>query len=178
MQDILGATILYVMALSAAERAHWEVFGFVVLRQLYGPVVVANLTARADELVAADAASRFRRVDGVEYDMQDLAPAARPGDKLDRVRSRERVTLDGVVEREDVVGELLLAESRLWGLVVGLGRIVALYHRSTAQIHVIPYSQIYSVPLFLKRRCDRTLGGRGALWRGLRAGWLRGSHGR
>ena len=37
---------------------------------------------------------------------------------------------------------------------VGLGRIVALYHR-----HFILYSLTCSVPLFLKRQCDRILGG-------------------
>jgi hypothetical protein len=38
---------------------------------------------------------------------------------------------------------------------LGLGRIVALYHRL---VHFIPESLAYSVPLFLKRQCDRTLG--------------------
>jgi hypothetical protein len=40
-------------------------------------------------------------------------------------------------------------------VAVGLGRIVALYH---LLIHVTPESLTYSVPLFLKRQCDRTLG--------------------
>jgi hypothetical protein len=37
-------------------------------------------------------------------------------------------------------------------VAVRLGRIVALHHR--------PSTRTYSVPLFLKRQCDRTLGGR------------------
>jgi hypothetical protein len=38
---------------------------------------------------------------------------------------------------------------------VGLGRIVALYYRSS---NFIPDSLMYSVPPYLRRRCDRTLG--------------------
>ena len=42
---------------------------------------------------------------------------------------------------------------------VGLGRIVALYHRSSTLYHYyIRYLFIYLVPLFLKRQGDRTLG--------------------
>ena len=37
---------------------------------------------------------------------------------------------------------------------IGLGRIVALYH---LLILFIPKSLTYSVPLFLKRQCNRTL---------------------
>ena len=44
---------------------------------------------------------------------------------------------------------------------LGLGRIVALYSCVLPPIHFIPYSLKYSVSLFLKRQCDRTLGGAG-----------------
>jgi hypothetical protein len=40
----------------------------------------------------------------------------------------------------------------LKAVAVGLGHIVAL--------HFTPDLLIYSIPLFLKRQCDRTLGGR------------------
>ena len=42
---------------------------------------------------------------------------------------------------------------------LGLGRIVALYFRSSTSY---PYSLTYSVPLLLKRRCDGNPGGAGA----------------
>ena len=71
-------------------------------------------------------------------------------------------------------------KARLEALVrLGLAaraRVAALYDRS---IHCLPYSLTYSVPLFLKRQCDRTpgaarrhgaLGGEGRLAR-------RGAHG-
>jgi hypothetical protein len=46
--------------------------------------------------------------------------------------------------------------ARLAAVVLGLGRIVAL---PPPLIRFIPDSLTYSVPLFLKRQCDRTLGG-------------------
>ena len=57
-------------------------------------------------------------------------------------------------------------------LTLGLGRVVASYH---LLIHAIPKSLTYSVPRFLKRQCDRTLGeparrGRRRPVRGARAG--------
>jgi hypothetical protein len=55
------------------------------------------------------------------------------------------------------------------GARLGLGRIVAL---CDLLIHFIPESLTYSVPLFLKRQCDRTLGARGSV--GLRGGCARG----
>ena len=82
------------MALTPAERAHWDVFGFLVLRSLYTPEAMTTLTAEAQRLIEADAGARMRRVDGVEYDMEDLPPSEHHGDKFDRVRWRERVTLD------------------------------------------------------------------------------------
>jgi hypothetical protein len=41
--------------------------------------------------------------------------------------------------------------------VVDLG-LGSHYHFVPPPIYFIPYSQTYSVPLFLKRQCDRTLG--------------------
>ena len=48
-----------------------------------------------------------------------------------------------------------LIEETLRAVLLGLGRIVALYH---LLILFTPESQTYSVPLFLKRQCDYTLG--------------------
>ena len=50
------------------------------------------------------------------------------------------------------------AEGEAPMVLLGLGRVVAFV---PPLIHFIPDSLTYSVPLFLKRRCDRTLG----LWR-------------
>jgi hypothetical protein len=52
--------------------------------------------------------------------------------------------------------ELVLSDARAGVVCLGLGRIVAMYHRSST--HFIPDSLTHPVPLFLKRQCDRTQG--------------------
>jgi hypothetical protein len=49
-------------------------------------------------------------------------------------------------------------ERRLPGRVHGLRRARSHCRFAPPLIHFIPYSLTYSVPLFLKRQCDRTLG--------------------
>jgi hypothetical protein len=61
---------------------------------------------------------------------------------------------DSESEDEDGSGRKPLKVAKLQA-ILGLGRIVALYH---LLIYFIPDSLSYSVPLFLKRQCDRTLG--------------------
>ena len=62
------------------------------------------------------------------------------------------VEVHGLVGAAEHNGKKGVVESRVG---VGLGRIVALHH---LLIHFIPDLLTYSVPLFLKRQCDRTLG--------------------
>ena len=110
--------------LTRSQRAQWDAFGFVVLRQLFSAAEMAALTEESATLIDRDVGQRFRQVDGVAYDMARLPPRGTADDaRLDRVRSGERVTLSEVVEREDRVGELLVASGgggRVWQVVAEL----------------------------------------------------------
>ena len=89
--------------LTAAERAQWEESGFFIVRGLFDPAHLVALQAQADQLLAAELATRGD--DGVgEF----------------RGRTTKDAGLTNVVESEDAFGRLLVSADQVWHRVGAL----------------------------------------------------------